>query len=227
MRTFKSFRIKLPSGERYWTVIDGSYRPVQCVDDWLLHLRVGRDCAESTTESYAGALALFLEWCGSIGRDWRTTAGEFGRFVHWLQRPVPSTPQGRSPALEAFDEVQAVLPSACAGGEGDGRVVLEVAELLFGRAGAEHERASLSHTATTGVTSHRVVPLYRPTNPRQHAIANSLAAVAQCGRQPTHGQQDAALDQLVVVAATAAPQQLDLQVIQRLEVGEAVEHRAG
>jgi hypothetical protein len=59
MRTFKSFRIKLPSGERYWTVIDGSYRPAQGVDDWLLHLRTGRGCAESTTESYAGALALF------------------------------------------------------------------------------------------------------------------------------------------------------------------------
>jgi hypothetical protein len=85
MRTFKSFRIKLPSGERYWTVVDDSYRPVQGVDDWLLYLRIGRDCAESTTESYAGAVALFFEWCALIGRDWHTTAGEFGRFVYWLQ----------------------------------------------------------------------------------------------------------------------------------------------
>jgi hypothetical protein len=65
MRAFKSFRIKLPSGERYWTVVDDSYRSVQGVDDWLLHLRIGRGCAESTTESYAGALALFFEWCAS------------------------------------------------------------------------------------------------------------------------------------------------------------------
>jgi hypothetical protein len=85
MRTFKSFRIKLPSGERYWTVVDDSYRPVQGVDDWLLYLRIGRDCAESTTESYAGAVALSFEWCALIGRDWHTTAGEFGRFVYWLQ----------------------------------------------------------------------------------------------------------------------------------------------
>lgn len=94
MRTFKSFRIKLPSGERYWTVVDGSYRPVRGVDDWLLHLRIGRDCAESTTESYAGALALFFEWCASIDRDWRTTAGEFGRFVYWLQRYDPNSTPG-------------------------------------------------------------------------------------------------------------------------------------
>ena len=90
MRTFKSFRIKLPSGERYWTVIDGSYRPAQGVDDWLLHLRTGRGCAESTTESYAGALALFFDWCSSIGRDWPTTAGEFGRFVTGCSSTTPT-----------------------------------------------------------------------------------------------------------------------------------------
>jgi len=27
MRAFKSFRIKLPSGERYWTVVDGNSSP--------------------------------------------------------------------------------------------------------------------------------------------------------------------------------------------------------
>jgi integrase/recombinase XerD len=99
MRTFKSFRIKLPSGERYWTVVDGSYRPVQGVDDWLLHLRIGRDCSESTTESYAGALALFFEWCASIGRDWHTTAGEFGRFVYWLQHYDPDNAPGAIPRI--------------------------------------------------------------------------------------------------------------------------------
>ena len=99
MRTFKSFRIKLPSGERYWTVVDGSYRPVQGVDDWLLHLRIGRDCAESTTESYAGALALFFEWCASIGHDWHTTAGEFGRFVYWLQHYDPDSAPGAVPRI--------------------------------------------------------------------------------------------------------------------------------
>jgi integrase/recombinase XerD len=99
MRTFKSFRIKLPSGERYWTVIDGSYRAAQGVDDWLLHLRTGRGCAESTTESYAGALALFFDWCSSIGRDWLTTAGEFGRFVYWLQHYDPDSAPGAVPPI--------------------------------------------------------------------------------------------------------------------------------
>jgi len=89
MRTFRTFPVKLPSGERYWTVLDSTYQPVPAADDWLLHLRMGRDCAESTTQSYAGALALFFDWCASLGRDWRTTAGEFGRFMYWLQRYDP------------------------------------------------------------------------------------------------------------------------------------------
>ena len=94
MRTFRAFRVKLPSGQCYWTVVDLGYRPVQTADDWLLHLRVGRDCAESTTESYAGALALFFQWCAAIERDWRTTPGQFGRFVYWLQHFDPDRAPG-------------------------------------------------------------------------------------------------------------------------------------
>src|ERR1700682_5934932 len=53
-----------------------------------------------------------------------------------------------------------------------------------------------------------------------------LSAIAQRGGQPAHGQQDAALDQLVVVSGPVPPQQLDLQMVQRLEIREAVEYRA-
>ena len=86
-------------GERYWTVVDDSYRSVQGVDDWLLHLRIGRDGAQSTTESYAGSVALFFEWCASIGREWHTTAGEFGRFVYWLQHYDPDSAPGAVPRI--------------------------------------------------------------------------------------------------------------------------------
>lgn len=89
MRAFRSFQVRLPSGERYWTVVDAGYRPVAEVDEWLLYLRAGRDCAESTTEVYAGALALFLEWCAAVGCDWRQVRGEFGRFVYWVQHWQP------------------------------------------------------------------------------------------------------------------------------------------
>ena len=46
MRRFRSFRVRLPSGERYWTVLGAGYRPVPEADEWLLHVRLGRDCAE-------------------------------------------------------------------------------------------------------------------------------------------------------------------------------------
>jgi integrase/recombinase XerD len=92
MRRFRPFQVRLPSGDRYWTVVDSSYRPVAETDGWLLHVRLGRDCAESTTEAYARSLSLFLDWCAAIGLDWRQAPGHLGRFVYWVQRYDPDAP---------------------------------------------------------------------------------------------------------------------------------------
>src|ERR1022692_1428670 len=92
MRRFRPFQVRLPSGDRYWTVVDAAYRPVTEADDWLLHVRLGRDGAQSTTEAYARSLALFLEWCAAIGQDWRETPGQFGRFVYWVEHYDPEAP---------------------------------------------------------------------------------------------------------------------------------------
>lgn len=53
------------------------------------HVRFGRDDAESTTKSYAGAVALYLTWCGLAHLDWRTAADRLGTFILWL-RHTPS-----------------------------------------------------------------------------------------------------------------------------------------
>src|ERR1700722_5228681 len=58
-------------------------------------------------------------------------------------------------------------------------------------------------------------------------VRHALAAVAQRAGQTVHRQQDSALHQLVVIAGAVTPQQLDLQVVQRLQVRETVEHRPG
>ena len=63
----RAFKVKLPSGARYWTVVDDELAVVPEADAYLRHLRLGRDSAELTTKSYAGALALFLAWCGRTG----------------------------------------------------------------------------------------------------------------------------------------------------------------
>ena len=53
----RAFRVKLPSAERYWTVVDDDFRVVREVDEYLRHLRFGQDAAESTTKAYAESLA--------------------------------------------------------------------------------------------------------------------------------------------------------------------------
>ena len=74
----RAFRVTLPSGERYWTVVDDEYRLVGDVDGYLRHLRFGQDCVESTTKAYAESLALYLRWCERSERDWRTAAERLG-----------------------------------------------------------------------------------------------------------------------------------------------------
>jgi site-specific recombinase XerD len=87
----RAFLVKLPSSVRYWTVVDDGYRVVRVADEYLQHLRLGRDAAESTTKSYAEALALYLRWCEQASRDWRTAAERLGGFITWL-RHTPGDP---------------------------------------------------------------------------------------------------------------------------------------
>lgn len=87
----RAFLVKLPSSVRYWTVVDDGYRVVQVADEYLQHLRLGRDAAESTAKSYAEALALYLRWCEMASRDWRTAAERLGGFITWL-RHTPGDP---------------------------------------------------------------------------------------------------------------------------------------
>src|SRR5258708_25917784 len=88
----------MPSGVRYWTVVDDELRPVRAADAYLRHVRFGRDDAESTTKSYAGAVALYLAWCGLTRRDWTTAAGPLGAFILSLRRS-PSRGGWGAPAL--------------------------------------------------------------------------------------------------------------------------------
>jgi hypothetical protein len=53
----QAFPVRLPSGVTYWTVLDEDLQVVPEADAFLHQLRFGGDAAESTTESYARALA--------------------------------------------------------------------------------------------------------------------------------------------------------------------------
>lgn len=93
MIRYRSFRVRLPSGVCYWTVLDPDLRVADVPDQFLSHLRFGRDGAESTVEMYAGATALYLRWCGETGREWTTGARHLGMFMVWLRH----APSGEDP----------------------------------------------------------------------------------------------------------------------------------
>jgi integrase/recombinase XerD len=70
-------------------VIGTDLRPVPVADAYLRHIRFGRGDAESTTKSYAGAVALDLT-CHVVAQlDWRLAADRLGSFILWL-RHTPS-----------------------------------------------------------------------------------------------------------------------------------------
>ena len=86
----RAFAVRLPSGARYWTVLDEDLAVVAVADSFLRQVRFGRDGAESTTKSYAGSIALFLRWCARTGRTWQAGAEQLGLFMTWLAHAVPA-----------------------------------------------------------------------------------------------------------------------------------------
>jgi integrase/recombinase XerD len=85
----RAFPVRLPSGQRYWTVLDEDLRVVGVADGFLRHQRFGRDGAESTTKAYAHAIALFLRWCLRTDRGWQVGVERFGLFMTWLAHAGP------------------------------------------------------------------------------------------------------------------------------------------
>ena len=85
----RAFPVSLPSGQRYWTVLDEDLQVVGVADEFLRHLRFGRDAAESTTKAYAHSIALFLRWCARTGRSWQAGVEQFALFMTWLAHARP------------------------------------------------------------------------------------------------------------------------------------------
>jgi len=85
----RAFPVRLPSGARYWTVLDDELAVVAVADSFLRQVRFGRDGAESTTKAYAGSIALFLRWCARSGRSWPEGIEQLGLFMTWLAHAGP------------------------------------------------------------------------------------------------------------------------------------------
>ena len=85
----RAFTVTMPSGERYWTVLDDELRVVPEADAFLRHVRFGRDGSELTTKAYAGGISLFLRWCERTGRSWHGGIEHLGLFMTWLRHAGP------------------------------------------------------------------------------------------------------------------------------------------
>jgi integrase/recombinase XerD len=81
--------VRLPSGARYWTVLDDDLNVVAEADAFLRQVRFGRDGSELTTKAYAGGIALFLRWCRRSGREWQAGVEHLGLFMTWLRHAGP------------------------------------------------------------------------------------------------------------------------------------------
>jgi integrase len=95
----RAFPVRLPSGARYWTVLDEDLAVVAVADGFLRQVRFGRDGAESTTKSYAHSIALFLRWCGRTGRTWQAGAARLPLFISWLQHAGADVSRAGADAL--------------------------------------------------------------------------------------------------------------------------------
>lgn len=135
------FPVRMPSGERYWTLLDDDLELVVAAEEFLRHLRFGRDAAESTTRTYAGGIALFLRWCALTGRDWRTAAGYLGMFMLWLRHaetggdvvvPGPGTKAVRGPRRvnSLLAAVREFVKRQVIAGAIDAHVMAQLAESL-------------------------------------------------------------------------------------------------
>ena len=157
----RAFPVRLPSSVRYWTVVDDGYRVVRVADDYLQHLRLGRDAAESTTKSYAEALVLYFRWCGQASRDWRTAAERLGGFITWL-RHTPGRPDAplagpgirniRGPGRinRILSVVRGFIRHAVATGEAPAAVLAELYDItddLHLPAGVRGEASGLRYAA--------------------------------------------------------------------------------
>src|SRR5664279_5454850 len=139
----RAFPVRLPSGARYWTVLDEDLVVVAVADGFLRHVRFGRDGAESTTKSYACAIALFLRWCVRTGRSWQAGAERLALFMTWLSYAGPSA----SGSGSATAVVLAGPGSAAARGPGRVNAVLTAV------------RSMVVHAVSVGQAPGHLVPL--------------------------------------------------------------------
>jgi len=184
----------MPSGVRYWTVLDDGLAVVVVADGFLRQVRFGRDGAESTTKSYAGSIALYLRWCVRTGRSWQGGVEQLGLFMTWLAHAGPAS-SGMDAAAEAgavlagpgtrpargarringvLTAVRAMVVHAVAAGQAPGRLVPLLYEVADDRDLPEAARGEDGRMAWQMRARHR---LHEPDSPVDRAADADIVAL--------------------------------------------------
>ena len=207
----RAFPVRLPSGARYWTVLDEDLVVVAVADGFLRHVRFGRDGAESTTKSYANSIALFLRWCARTGRSWQAGAEQLALFMTWLTYAGQSASgaetatavvlagPGGVPARGArrvngvLTAVRAMVVHAVAAGQAGGQLLPLLYEVADDRDLPEAARDSDGRMSWRMRARHR---LHEPQRPVGRASDADIVAVLRACRS--------ARDRLIVLLMARA-----------------------
>ncbi|WP_329390247.1 site-specific integrase [Streptomyces sp. NBC_01351] len=189
----QAFPVVMPSGQKYWTVLDDDLEVVPLADHWLRNVRFGRDRAELTTKAYAGGVALYLRWCGTTGRSWPEAGRDLGLFMVWLRytpaprdgvaavvRPGPGSAPVRCERRinRVLVAVRGLLSYAVSAGEASRGVLGQIYEL------ADSRDLPAEATGEDGGLFYRLRPVHRLREPAadvdRAADAELLAMFTVC-----------------------------------------------
>lgn len=126
----------LPSGVRYWSVVDGRFDLVPAFDRFLFEERAGRGRSEKTTAQYASGLVEFAGWAEERGLldDFVACAGNLGLFVlHLRTAPVSRRGRGhgRARSSDRVADVMSCVRSFYRFAVREGTVPVSVNRLLY------------------------------------------------------------------------------------------------
>ena len=111
--SFQRQRVDLPSGVRYWSVVDERFELVAMFDRFLFEERVSRDRSEKTTGQYASNLVEFAAWASERGLlgDLVACARNLGMFqLHLRTSPIVRRGRGHGRA-RSNDRVSDIMSS--------------------------------------------------------------------------------------------------------------------
>src|SRR5712692_7648101 len=197
-REMRAFPVRLPSGARYWTVLDEDLAVVAVADGFLRQVRFGRDGAESTTKSYAHSIALFLRWCGRTGRTWQAGADVSRAGADALAGAVIAGP-GAAPARSArringvLTAVRSMVVHAVAAGQAGGDLLPLLYEVADDRDLPAAARDADGRMAWRLRARHR---LHEPERPVDRASDEQIVALLKACRS--------ARDRLIVLLMARA-----------------------